>query len=159
MKSGAVRHDILQFCARVLATLGWEGFQLGQTFSSSVMFPVQIEIRGDEGREYVASGNRSDKLSADFSETSKIDVKNRALHVAFVISWRGPQAAGTMGTMFRGSDSSGIGVRLSWRRRVHRERGPRCRSTSRRVFDRGRQSGGDACCARPHRTRPAFQVG
>ena len=76
---------------------------------------------------------------AGSSEVTSIGGRCSASRVAFIVSWQATLMAGTSGTMLRGSASSGIDVRTSWRPRAPRECGPRYRSTSRQVSDRGRR--------------------
>jgi len=121
--------------------------------------PVEGGVRAGQlwsGRccAHAASGHRG-QVPRKVLRDDPIRIKNCAPKAALIVNWRSTQTADTRGTTLRGSTSSVIGVRLSWRHRVHLGCGRQYRNTFRQAFDHETLSGVDACCARPHRTRRA----
>ena len=160
--------------SRLRVPAGWTtvagakaGDVLAPTGSPRAIAPVELLVRARilvdsllrrTATPSSAVGSQHEEACSDQQLRSGLVSSNGASPAALDVSWRGPQVVGMLGRMLRGSRPSEIGERLSWRHRVHWGCGLRYRSTSRRVFDRGTRSGGDACCARPHRTRPASRV-
>ena len=132
--------DLLDFHARVLANLAASG--PGKTHA---WWRFSSPASSGSGASVLTRLHDIEAISLCIVlGDDHIRTKSCAPIAALIVNWQSTLTAGTQGTTLCDSRPSGIGVRLSWRRRVHLGCGPLCQSTSHRVFDHETRSGGSS---------------